>query len=136
MKKVDKIMHSYINTIPENSILFGLLKEIEMVTEYPINFQSNSMVIHYLDDLISRRPITKLCIDAMPNSSAFLLKQKIGKIEDPQISMLCQEIANNKGSEFDDIKSMTLYVFLDRYLKANYKPKKRKPKPLPGYAYS
>lgn len=136
MDKAVKIMHSYISQIPEDSMLYGLLREIEMVTEYPLELHKDKgMLIHYLDDLISRRPISKVCIDLVPNSSTFHLKQKIRNIKDTQLIKLCEEIATNKGSTFEDIIGMTLYVFLDRYLKANFIPSKRKPKPLPGYAY-
>lgn len=136
MIKANKVMHSYMSDIEDNSILFKLLKEIEMVAEYPLDTHHyKGMVIHYLKDLRARRPITKYSIDAVPNSSTFILRHKIRTIKDHQLLKLCVEIANNKKSELEDVKGMSLYVFLDRYLKDVVKTKKRKPKPLPGYAY-
>lgn len=130
-----KIMQLYINKLDADSAILRLLKEIEAATHFPLNHLSSGMVIQYLKDLIARRPITKGSIDAIPDHSEFLLKQKIYKIEDPQLLKLCQEIAHNKGSELEQIKGMTLYVFLDQYLSDKFKPKNRKPLPLPGYVY-
>jgi|SRR6185369_1864415 len=131
-----KIKHLFISSLDEDSMVLKLLREIEITAHYPLEPLSNGTVIQYLKDLISRRPITKESIEAISDSSKFLLKMKIKKIEDKQLLKLCEEITRNKGSDFEDITGMTLYVFLDRYLKDKVNPKKRKPSPKAGYLYS
>jgi len=130
-----KVMQFYINKLEADSAILKLLKEIETTTHFPLDHLSSGMVIQYLKDLRSRRPITKDSIDAIFNSSKFLLKQKINKIEDPQLIKLCQEIANNKGSRLEEVMRMTLYVFLDKYLNDKFKPNSRKSALLPGNLY-
>jgi hypothetical protein len=131
-----KIIHLFISSLNEDSMILKLLKEIEITAHYPLEPLSNGTVIQYLKDLITRRPITKESIEAISDSSKFLLKMKIRKIEDKQIIKLCEEIAMIKGSGFENISGMTLYVFLDRYLKDKVNPKKLKLSPKAGYLYS
>lgn len=127
------LIHTYIENLPSKSPILKLLKEIEEVISFPLApyLEKSSMVIHYLKDYRTRRPIGKDSIDAIPFSEQYLLKQKIRKLHETEIYWLCQEIAQLKNSGVERNAGKTLYVFLDQYL--DDKKKKIKKSVLPGY---
>ncbi len=126
-----KLLQTFIRDLSEDSLILDLLKEIEMVTKFPLeSFKKTSMVVHYLREYRIRRPISKDSIDAIEFSDSLLLKHKIKKLHDTEIYWLCNEIAQMKKSGVERHAGKTLYVFLDQYLKDD---KKIKRPPLPGY---
>ncbi len=130
-----RITEKFIRDLGPDSIILKLLKEIELVAQFPLApFLKGSMVVHYLMDYRARRPISKDSIDALwPLLEDFLLTKKIRKLHDTEIYWLCNEIAQMKRSGVEKIAGSTLYVFLDRYLK-DEKKKKMKKLLLPGYS--
>ena len=130
---MSKFMHMRISELEEDSVILKLLREIEQVTQFPLQphlSDPNGMVIHYLKDYRDRRPITKDGLDGIPFSESFLLRQKIRKLHDTEVYWLCNEIAHMKRTGVEKISGKTLYVFLDQYLNPKKKPAKHL---LPGY---
>lgn len=129
---MSKFIHAFIRDLDHTSMILKLLKEIEMVTHFPVDsyVRDRGMVIHYLRDYRSRRPITKESLDAIPLSDSLLLRQKVKKLHDTDLYWLCHEIAQLKSSGVEKNAGKSLYVFLDQFLKED---KKRSKRELPGY---
>lgn len=127
-----KHIHTYIRDLSEDSVILKLLKEIEFAVQFPLSgYLKGSMVIHYLMDYRVRRAIGRESLDAIPFSESLLLRQKIKKLNDTDIYWLCNDIAQMKRTGVEKHEGMTLYVFLDRFLKDG-KTKSSKSQ-LPGY---
>ncbi|MDH4232894.1 MAG: hypothetical protein OEW04_12810 [Nitrospirota bacterium] len=131
-----RVAETFIKDLPEDSPVLKLLKEIAEVTHFPLAphlEDKHSMVIHYLKDYRSRRPISKESLEAIPFSDTWLLKKRISKLHDTDIYWLCNDIARMKNTGVEKIAGKTLYVFLDQYLKDDKTKKKKK---APSFSFS
>ncbi len=122
---MSKIIDTFIRDLDQSSIILNLLKEIELVTRFPLVPHMNSPVIHYLTDYRERRPISTESIDAIPFSGDMLLTKKIKKLHETEIYWLCNEIAQIKHMGVEKVSGKTLYIFLDQYLQDKKKKKKK-----------
>jgi len=110
-----------------------LLKEIELVTEFPLADFTNMMVIHYLMHIRSKRAISKESIVKFADHKSFYLTQKIGKLKETEIYGFCHELAKMRSSNYASIDGKTLYSFLDNVLDSSKKRKELKTGPIPAH---
>ena len=132
-RDVVKCIHKRLRDLGDSDIQ-SLANELERISGVSVADHRDVMLIHYLKACLypngaSERqvPITKRALDEHDPTDSFLLRKKVRSLTGSTLYQVCRELAEMRGSGIEMVETPSLYVFLNKFLKSNGKPKRAKP---------